>query len=253
MNDDRIESLFWREGKKVLQNTQDRIQSTKTRLPADELESKTKTPKVPDRKNHTPFFDEDAEYEAASSVGDYDSTEHDLSMFESSSEHTSKNLNDLKKGQKMNSSDVISPRISSAESIFFKSEGSDDMVENNETSESNTSQNSSGAFDFGTLLAFVSGSTVGHKLNNEDEEFYEENKEESMGLDTAPACYKNDEIPIEESEWAQLGLSSDLKDCHFPTMKGVAMKIANESGVVLDDTQYVAYKVICASFMLNLI
>ena len=32
---------FWSEGKHILQNMQDRIQSTKTKVPADELESRT--------------------------------------------------------------------------------------------------------------------------------------------------------------------------------------------------------------------
>lgn len=63
----------------------------------------------------------------------------------------------------------------------------------------------------------------------------------------------NNDIPISRDEWSELGLSSDLDNCIFPTIKGVAEKIAKEKGIVLDSTQYVAYKIICASFMLNLV
>eukprot|EP00956_Cyclotella_meneghiniana_P043362 scaffold266413_cov245-Cyclotella_meneghiniana.AAC.1 len=39
----------------------------------------------------------------------------------------------------------------------------------------------------------------------------------------------------------------------MPTISGVAEKVHKEKGILLDRIQYVAYKIICSSFMLNVI
>ena len=65
---------FWSNSKYILQNMQDRIQSTKTKLPADELESRTENrgrnvsePTYSDERGH---YDSDGE-SVAESIGSF--------------------------------------------------------------------------------------------------------------------------------------------------------------------------------------
>lgn len=168
---ENLESCFWKEGNQILQYTQDRIQSTKTRLPADELESKTEQRKV-DRSNgfsHTAYSNEDIEWDDASSVGEYeDNDSEDFLQFTSENSNAkTRYLDDLKKGRKMDAQDVIQPRLSSGCNSLFQESRNQQIQTNNDLSFQNDHQSSDTNFrDYGTLLAFVSGASVGSKSNS---------------------------------------------------------------------------------------
>lgn len=249
VNADDGDNSFWKEGKKILQYTQDRIQSTKTRLPADELEATTEARKVErssKQYNDQRFLDDDQEWDDASSVGDY-SDEDDFQSFDIPVENTKvRKLNDLKKGHEMKNDDVISPRLGCKASIFHSYDEKDNGTNSTNIIQDRENSNTINQ-SYGTLLAFASGAAVGSRstINFQDVD--------SDDLTMHSSHYLNDEIQINESDWSQLGLSSDLDKCYFPTIKGVALKVSKEQGIVLDRIQYVAYKIICASFILNLI
>ena len=102
--------------------------------------------------------------------------------------------------------------------------------------------------EFKTLLGFISGSTIGSFSDDqismeldEDTESYHTNKS------------SRNESFINEEQWSSLGFSIDFDRSTIPTFQGVASRIEKESGVILDTIQYVAYEIICASFMLNLV
>jgi len=51
-------------------------------------------------------------------------------------------------------------------------------------------------------------------------------------------------------EWDNLGFETQQE---LPTISPVAKRVSEEKGIELDPVQYVAYEIICASFLLNLV
>lgn len=97
-----------------------------------------------------------------------------------------------------------------------------------------------------TLHAFISGATVKNNLKEEIQE------SGSLGEDTSDNDSAYESI-LEEQEWVALGFSSDFNRGSIPIMQGVANKIFREKHITLDKIQYIAYEVICSSFVINLI
>ena len=263
VSDDEIPG-FWPDGKYILQNMQDRIQSTKCKLAADELESKTENRGVgADSQNGCAddcrICDSDGESEAES-IGTLD--DYEMETFYSTDDGPDYcNLNDLKKGKKMRKADVIPTRLSRKRESVFECDvppcqNDINSQENNEDWSAESSfqyNNSNGVNRFGTLLAFVSGSTVGssrHYLNDE-----RVNVDHDIDSDSPlynQEMYAN-EMNICVNQLRNLGIVSNFEVSGIPTMRGVARKIYEEKGIQLDPVQYVAYKTVCSSFLLNLI
>eukprot|EP00956_Cyclotella_meneghiniana_P045830 scaffold386614_cov166-Cyclotella_meneghiniana.AAC.1 len=95
---------------------QDRIQSTKTKLPADELESRTENrgrnvseKTYSDERGH---YDSDGE-SVAESIGSFNEEIYGDNISQDNLECC--NLNDLKDGKKMRSADVIPTRLTTSD------------------------------------------------------------------------------------------------------------------------------------------
>ena len=252
---------FWSEGKHILQNMQDRIQSTKTKVPADELESRTENrgKKVSEEANSNErgHYDSDGESEAES-IGSFNDEFYGVDTSHENLE--CHNLNDLKNGQKMRTADVISTRLKTMNNSIFVSDSTDGLNstelrdDSEEQRADNSFQNSGDSGDsmsFATLLAFVSGSTVGTSRHNYvlDEDAMDVEEPEHNGY----AEQRQEEMDISMEQLRNIGLSSNFNAAEVPTMRGVAKRIFEEKGIQLDPIQYVAYKIICSSFLLILV
>ena len=98
-----------------------------------------------------------------------------------------------------------------------------------------------------TLLAFVSGAMVGSSRSNDDQSV--SLTQDDVELDSGHC--KN--IGIDANDWIELGFSSNFNRGSIPSMKSVAEMVSNKRGITLDQIQYIAYEIICSSFLLNLL
>ena len=253
---------FWPDGKYILQNMQDRIQSTKTKLAADDLESKTenrglKATNQNDCADRMEYSNSDGESEAES-IGSLDDNE--MYQFYNDEENMDCcNLDDLKKGKKMRKADIISTRLSTKGQSVFECDlplSQNDVEMERDNGDSSTERsipmNSSNYEDeFSTLLALVSGSTVGSSRH------YIQEYEDSLDCINDNSHF-NEELQSNEMDFCidqlrDLGVMSNFNVSSIPTMRGVARRMHEDKGIELDPIQYVAYKVVCSSFLLNLI
>jgi hypothetical protein len=100
-NDNHQIIQFWAEGKVILQNMQDRIQSTKSKLAADLLESHTEDATPIDLTQNPQYYqDSDSEYEDAESIGFCEREDDDFIDEESTNVYTRVDLDNLKRGKK---------------------------------------------------------------------------------------------------------------------------------------------------------
>ena len=104
-----------------------------------------------------------------------------------------------------------------------------------------------GANKYKTLLAFVSGAIVGSTDSHGSEsiETYDEDISNPSNGDQNEAIDLND--------WVALGFPSNFDKQNIPSMRGIAETVSKNKGISLDQIQYVAYEVICSSFLLNLL
>jgi hypothetical protein len=261
-NEEQPHIQFWQEGKEILQNMQDRIQSTKSKLAADLLESQTEDIQVSKedesgyRGDHRHCdHDSDSEYNDAESIGYYEDDEFGIGLEEMDNDYRMIDLRDLKRGQQMRKDDIINPRLSCKDSLFTHPTVGDTQPE---TQSNNAACFSSSNSDpvtqgFNHLLAFVSGATVDRRRDFRCEE------NSDVDMDSENNSSHNNQtndcnFTISSEEWNMLGISPDFDNNHtIPTIKEVADRIAIEKGINLDRIQYVAYRIICSSFMLGVL
>ena len=249
---------FWNEGQFVLQNMQDAAQSRKAKIPSDELETLTENPSGKNTKYESKqaSTESDSEWEDADSVGSYEHEEYAYTQFTTEEDDlTLRKLNDLKKGTKMQEGDIINTRLSSSSSVFQPggdtSNADGEECKTHDSSNYQSSNDTDPSQDFSSLLAFVSGSLAVQKRtsNNEDEE--EQRDDSNMYQNFAMDV--DDVNVVDDCEWLRIGVTPAILSSSMPTINGVAEKVHKEKGILLDRIQYVAYKIICSSFMLNVI
>jgi len=97
-----------------------------------------------------------------------------------------------------------------------------------------------------TLLAFISGATI-------QSGFQESKIENSPEQELYHYSGSNQSSILSDEEWNTLGFSPNFNKGTVPTLNGVVSKVSREKHITLDRIQYVAYEVICSSFLLNLI
>ena len=92
------------------------------------------------------------------------------------------------------------------------------------------------------LLSIISGSV----LSSMSDAMGDQNNEEYS--DVSPPVFVSNDPGSED--WYHFGLESQQD---VPTMSSVAQSVMQNKGIKLDSIQYVAYEIICASFLLNLL
>ncbi len=60
-------------------------------------------------------------------------------------------------------------------------------------------------------------------------------------------------IGMDANDWIELGFSQNFNRGNIPSMKSVAEKVSLHRDITLDRIQYIAYEIICSSFLLNLL
>jgi hypothetical protein len=193
-----------------------------------------------------------SEFDDALSVDSYNENEFEEDFAQDGS-CIERSLNDLKRGESLSSNKTINTRSFDTSSIFLP--GNNSTVTSNEASQNAKSSTNAqtdncafghGASKYKTLLAFISGATIRNNLQ-EDMEKSDFSEEGTAHSDSSEDCI------LEEWEWSELGFSSNFNRGSIPTMQGVADRISRENHITLDRIQYIAYEVICSSFLLNLI
>ncbi len=58
---------------------------------------------------------------------------------------------------------------------------------------------------------------------------------------------------MDANDWIELGFLPNFNRGNIPSMKSVAEKVSLHRGITLDRIQYIAYEIICSSFLLNLL
>jgi len=89
---------------------------------------------------------------------------------------------------------------------------------------------------------------VGNSTNNEDQSVSLSEEE----VQFVSGIHKNNN-GIDANDWIELGISSNFNRGSIPSMKSVAEKVSLHRGITLDRIQYIAYEIICSSFLLNLL
>ncbi len=249
---DNNSSKFFKEGKKILQNMQDNIQARKCQIPIEELKKVTKSSNNEENncKNGVyDSYDEYSEFGDADSVEAYEEKEADDGDWNDDT-NEARCLNDLKKGENLMMSKIIESRQLQEQSIFLN-DNSLCTVENSNVYSENLNSYSAmidgGANKYKTLLAFVSGAIVGSTVSHGSESI------ETSDEDVSNPSNGDQDESIDLKDWVALGFPSNFDKQNIPSMRGIAEMVSKNKGISLDQIQYVAYEVICSSFLLNLL
>jgi len=253
-NSDQINNdiKFWKKGLNILQNIQDVKQSGRGKIPADPLNSLTIQKDYGEsieNTNITSTYDSDDDNDYNQAIGIEEFTfDHDLEYNENSFNGLSekRDLIDLMHGKKIYQNLLIKPRVFSEQCLLLNSQkevGND--LELKTTSESVNPVLTEQTSKFVTLLGFISGSLVG----NINPEF--EMEEEKLNFVFNNEHSEN--AALSNIDWNKLGFDYNDERSTIPTMLDIANAATKESNIYLDNIQYTAYQIICASFLLEVL
>ena len=250
-------SNFWIHGKRILQNMQDTHQSRKCRLPADPLESSTilKQNSVLKNEHFNDGDDGDNVFDNALDPSEFffgELSNHNADVYQDQS--TIRHLNDFKRGLNFFDDRIFASRVYPQSLFDYSSNIREcenimaDSSTRDEISEASDVADDTGASKYQTLLGFVSGAVVGRfsEIDGGSDDHMQDGYDIHITDD-------RDEFLL-ETDWNSLGFSSQYdRRQNIPTMSGIARKIAHEKGIYLDRLQYIAYEIICTSFMLSMV
>jgi len=124
------------------------------------------------------------------------------------------------------SADIIDARISCKQSLLYSGEPQSSV--NQSTSSDNGQPSHVQRKSYATMLQLIAGSIIGDKVYTQA---YEDLHEEVNSADSSPST----------NQFAT------------PTLSGIARKVAKVEKKFLDKKQYIAYEIICCTFLLGLI
>ena len=242
---------FFYNGQFILQNMQDSIQGRKCKLPVDEVKESTRLTNTEDACNDN-FYDSDYDaFDDADSVATYEDGERGEDMMVEEDDCSKRKLNDLKDGS-LRSEHLLSPRDLGNESLFPETGQDLNVPGASDETESEDNNNNRRGYeqcetedDFRTIIAFISGAVVSDTSNLE----YEASNTDNDELD-----YLNEfsyDSLFSDEEWDVLDSANNIDRTQIPTIKGLCLKVARDRGIVLDRIQYVAYEIICSTFLLD--
>ena len=247
---------FFALGNCILQNMQDRIQSSKCRTPADPLQSETEL-KIEKCQGSDEFHRDDdsacSECSEALSIDEYFKGEcHDYNHTLDGVEHDRRNLDDFKLNcKRLVPNSIIDSRVDYEASVI--SSGTGDMENSVQLEDggvhSNLQYSNECTSNYKTLLGFIVGASLNDEYGQHDADSLADENE--FNMDNYAQHGNNDSL--RDIDWNLFGFSSDFNSSVIPTMRLIADKMKSEANIVLDRTQYVAYEIICSSFMLNMV
>ena len=247
---------FFPYGIRILQNMQDVIQSGKCRVPADLLDSETVLRTENGHNENSSELDEDSvcsEYSDGVSLDEFFLGEcNDYSHYSEEADCNKRDLNIFKQQcKRLLPNSIINTRVDVKSSILSRSQNGDSEIAlDNDANVLVSARHSyrENESKYKTLLGFV----VGSLLNNEYgiQEISDSN-DEYHSSDTSDTLIHDDYLG--DIDWEMFGFSNVFNDNDVPTMKSIAERVKMDSNITLDRIQYVAYEIICSSFMLNMI
>jgi hypothetical protein len=101
--------------------------------------------------------------------------------------------------------------------------------------------------DYRNLIALVSGAIVNRQFDCHMDDTLDQVHDMSYLKERT-----NDNI-FDQDQLNSLGLDSIENISDIPTIKKICMKAATERGIFLDRIQYVAYEIICSTFLLDIV
>lgn len=220
-----------------------------------------------DSQNYCCESDDDSAYSDAMSIGEFFKGEcygFDDFNFDDDNETSVRNLDDFKTCKRLVQERVINSRVQSGNAIFHSSESdsresllidSDRDVAalpNNNDDTADLSQGNQSKFK--NLLGFVVGASITINHDNDDEMNMMNNDTvvSDSGENGDDNSSESDTF-LQAVDWTRFDLSPDFNKSSIPTFKRIAKLVEEESNVVLDSIQYVAYEIICSSFLLSMI
>jgi hypothetical protein len=241
---------FWNNGIDILQNMQDIKQSGRGKIPADPLNSLTTQKDYGEsieNTNITSMYDSDDDNDYNQAMGIEEFTfDHDLEYNDNSSLGIveKRDLMELMQGKNIQQNVLIKPRVFSEKCLFSYSRNDNtNDVESKTTLDNINSHQIEHTSKFVTLLGFVSGSLIGnitqeldHGEGKPDFEFNNYNIKSAL---------------LSDIDWNKLGFDYNDEKISIPTMFEIANTATKESNIHLDNIQYTAYQIICASFLLE--
>ena len=244
------ESSFYHSGKFILQNMQDSFQGRKCKLPYDEVKENSTLTNNEDICNGE-WNDSDYDsFDDADSVDTYQEGEQGEDMAVED-DVTKRKLDDLKNGDDILAGHKMSSRVMSTNSLFVTGDSHQDNGDTPSARQSDSShrrgyEQCDTANEYKTVLAFIGGATLSRAID-EDNGYFEGNIEgEAEDYDVEDGLFTSE-------EWDHLNGSERISRSSIPTMRGVSQKVAEEKGIILDKIQYVAYEIICSTFLLNVL
>lgn len=225
----------------------------------DEVKENTKLTNHEDRSNDNYIDGEADDYDDADSINTYNDGElgEDLMIQDDESE---RNLNNLKYGDDLRKGHKISSRAMDRTSLFrnddsrSESQGEQDQGRQNEAEENITLSDRRGyeqctdENEYRTILAFIGGATLSRAAVED-----ETDHDDSFAENESSEPNRSEKALFTEDEWNSLNTVEGADLNSVPTMKGVSESVVRERGISLDRTQYVAYEIICSTFLLDVL
>ena len=241
---------FYSDGLRILQNMQDMKQSGNCRLPADPLETMTSSKDIQtsDSSNNIDSGHED-DFDRAIDLNEYDWNEegYDYNLDLGEDMNIERDLSVLRRKERISDKNVIKARADESKSLILSSNNNSngDVLASDPMNTISEDETYCAASKFNTLIGFASGFAVGNFLS-EDIGDHDSNNFQ-LYSDKEHSQFITDE------EWSTLGFAVNFDKSRIPTLPNIAANVAQERNILLDDEQYIAYEVICSSFLLNLI
>lgn len=240
---------MWEYGKRILQNIQNRSTAEKKmKRPPDPLTICTSTPKsTGERKRSNIDKDDDFDMDISefdkgggTTVG-ADSDNEDDGVFEPMKNDQLRTHNTLITRANIIKTNMLRTKIADeSESLLFsddeveEDEAENDTTDNQSTSNQNAPQHVlNNRVSYATVLSFVEGSMIGSAESNEE---------------TEDANDMN-RIPQDRENGNPSSTGQHRNGSTIPTME----RVAANSGKTLDAKQYIAYQIICCTFLLKVV
>jgi hypothetical protein len=208
--------MFFKEPTKILQNIQDSIQARKCKIPIKELKKRMVSTEKDENQCQDRQYnsdDEFSDFEDAESTEVYDDDELDKEDWNDEMDKA-RCLNDLKKGEELSANKTIDSRQLGEQSIFHKDNNPEGTTNGQEHYQELEDMNqdsrilADGSSRYKTLLAFVSGASIGNTFSDDDETPPPSHEIIDNSIDL------NKDTSLDANDWMTLGLQQRNHSFH---------------------------------------
>ena len=241
-------SVFWEGGKRILQNIQDRnTTQAKMKRPEDEIKACTKTPESTGarKKSNTDGDEQDFDIHInAFDIGDNNGNDLDDNLFKQYDQKQLRTHDALVHRGNILEKILSTPMVDPDSSLFVgmqQTETAGGSAPEDGDPNDGDSGNMHQPRDYATVLTFIEGSLLGGSPENGDRR--------DEGLNGHDSGSEEDRSDGVEDPRTLVQATHSSGQHNIPTLK----QFADSSGKTMDDKQYIAYEVICCTFLLQLI